>query len=122
VPALIAVLGSALWHLILLLPALNKESEFVRWHGRQALLLAGVRTVVPLVLGGVFGFELDWWGGYYEFRALSSVPILVLVWFFGTLWGQRQATRGDCSLMRWLGRAEAVLPREPAEEPTQVAE
>ena len=45
---LLSVLGSALWHLILLIPARNKESTFVRWHGRQAMILAGVRTAVPL--------------------------------------------------------------------------
>ncbi len=48
VSGLIAVLGSALWHLVLLVPALDKQSEFVRWHGRQALLLAGIRTAVQL--------------------------------------------------------------------------
>ena len=42
--AILPVLGSALWHSILLIPALTGRSEFVRWHGRQALLLAGVRT------------------------------------------------------------------------------
>ena len=47
VTAVVAVLASALWHLILLVPALNRQSEFVRWHGRQALLLAGVRTAIP---------------------------------------------------------------------------
>ena len=45
------VLGSALWHLILLQYVTNKDSEFVRKHGRQALIYAGVRTAVPL--GGV---------------------------------------------------------------------
>ena len=109
---LIAVLGSALWHLILLFPALNKESEFVRWHGRQALLLAGVRTAVPLVFGLLFGFEEE---------ALLFTPVLIAVWFFGTLWGQIQAARGDCSLMRWLGRAEALPSPERAAEPVQTA-
>ena len=94
----LSVLGSSLWHLILLFPTFNRKSEFVRWHGRQALLLAGVRTVVPL--GFVFGFGTD-------DPALISIPVLIAVWFFGTLWGQRQAARGKCGLMRWFGRADA---------------
>jgi uncharacterized membrane protein len=113
VDILIAVLGSALWHLILLFPALNKESEFVRWHGRQALLLAGVRTAVPLVFVLVFGNEDE---------VLFFVPVLIAVWLFGTLWGQIQAARGNCSLMRWFGRAEALPSRVRAEEPARVAE
>src|SRR5260370_15325684 len=40
----VAVLGSGLWHLVLLSAALDRKSEFARWHGRQALLLAGART------------------------------------------------------------------------------
>lgn len=102
---LIAVSGSALWHLILLFPALNKESEFVRWHGRQALLLAGMQTAMLFV--------------FVFFNLLAL--ILIAIWFFGTLWGQRQAIRGDCSLMRWLDRAEALPSREPVAEPAQVA-
>ena len=109
----IAVLGSALWHLILLFPVLSKKSEFARWHGRQALALAGVRT--GLAMPGAWGF--------YEGNALMlMLAPLILVWFFGTLLGQRQAARGQCSLMRWLGRDEAFLPPGRAEEPAQVAE
>jgi hypothetical protein len=99
VTILIAVLGSALWHLILLIPALSKESEFIRWHGRQALLLAGVWTAVPLAFGLGFGEEEE---------TFWVIPVLIAVWLFGTLWGQNQAARGDCSLMRWFGRAEAL--------------
>lgn len=113
VSILIVVLSSALWHLVLLIPALNKESKFVCWHGRQALLLVGVRTAVPLVFGLVFGAGSE---------ALWFIPVLIAVWFCGTLWGQLQAARGDCSLMRWLGRAEALPSREPAAEPAQIVE
>jgi len=94
----LAVLGSALPHLILLVPALNRKSEFVRWHGRQALLLAAVRTVVPLVFVTAFGSGS---------LVLLAVPILIVVWAVGTPIGQRQAARGQCTLMRWFGRAEA---------------
>lgn len=107
--ALLSVLGSALWHLILLIPARNKESAFVRWHGRQAMILAGVRTAVPLTFIVIFG---------YEILTLLAILTLIPIWFFGTLWGQRQAARGDCSLMRWTGREES-LPGPPA-EPEQV--
>jgi hypothetical protein len=111
----IAVLGSALWHLVLLIPALNKKHPFIRCHGRQALLLAGVRTAVPLACG--LGF------GPLDFEALPIIAVvMIVIWLGGTLWGQRQAGRGDCSLMRWFGRAEALPRPEPAEEPTQVAE
>jgi hypothetical protein len=95
----LTILGSALPHLILLVPALNKKNEFVRWHGRQALLLAGLRTLVPLVFVAVFGSS-----GKFE---LLAVPILVLIWSLGTVISQVQASRGLCALMRWFGRADA---------------
>jgi len=95
---LAAVLGSAAWHLILLVPVRDKKSTFVRWHGRQALLLAGVRTAIPTVLGLLMGGN----------GALLSIPILLAIWFGGTLWGQLQAARGKCSLMRWFGQEEPL--------------
>jgi len=113
VSGMVAVLGSALWHLVLLRPASNKDSQFVRWHGRQALLLAGVRTAVPLVF--VLVFE-------YTNETLLFIPVLIAVWFFGTLWGQPQATRGDCSLMRWFGRAAALPSPETTTEGTTPVE
>lgn len=112
-PLIIAtgVLGSALWHLVLLIPALGRRSEFVRWHGRQALMLAGLRTAVPLLFLAYDATQ----GGYGDF-ALWSIPFLLLVWLFGTIWGRRQAARGDCSLMRWFGRDEALPMRRRAKE------
>ena len=91
---LVAVLGSAAWHLILLVPARDKQYALVRWHGRQALLLAGVRTAVPAVLSLFIA-------GY---GPLLAIPILLVVWFGGTLWGQLQAGRGKCSLMQMFGQ------------------
>lgn len=102
ITAPIAVLGSALWHLLLLIPALNKKDLFVRWHGNQALLLAGLRTAIALA--SIFIFR----GNEVFFTLIIMIP----VWFFGTMWGQRQAARGDCSLMRWTGRAD-LLPGPP---------
>lgn len=105
-----AVFGSAFWHLVLLLPALAGVSEFVRWHGRQALILAGVRTaMVMLIL-------------FLESPLIYGFGILILSVIFigGNLWGQGQARRGDCSLMRWMGHGVGLpLPvagREPALE------
>ena len=89
---------SALWHLILLIPALNRKRPFVRWHGRQAILLACVRTAIPLLFVAVSG---------ETFEALCAIPFLIVVWLLGTLWGQRQAACGDCSLLRWFGSDEA---------------
>jgi hypothetical protein len=102
-----AILVSALWHLILLIPALDKESEFVRWHGRQALILAGVRTAVPL--GLVLAMESN--------GLLLAVPLLIIIWLAGNMWSQNQAKRGDCSLARRFGHEEALPPPEPKETP-----
>ena len=102
---LIALVGSALWHLILLFPALDKKSQFVRWHGRQALLLAGVRTAVPIAMIML----IEFYGGL-----LVAILLLIPIWFAGTLWGQSQAKRGDCSLARWFGREDVLLPPETA--------
>jgi hypothetical protein len=113
VTILVVVLGSALWHLVLLIPARNKESAFVRWHGRQALLLAGVRTAVPLVLGLAFEDSTG---------VLLSIPVLIIIWLFGTLWGQRQAARGDCSLMRWRDQEDLRAALRRAEEQAQQEE
>jgi hypothetical protein len=100
---LIAVGFSALWHLVLLIPTRDRESAFVCWHGRQAIVLAGLRTAVPLIFLVIFGLE-----GI----AFTSILILISIWLFGTLWGQRQAARGDCSLARWSGRTN-ILPGPP---------
>jgi hypothetical protein len=108
--AVFPVLGSALWHLILLIPAFTASSEFVRWHGRQALLLAGLRTMVALLAM----LTLNTSNAYVAFL------VLLLFWLVGNLWGQGQAGRGDCALMRWKGRgANLPLPvnlGEPAVE------
>jgi hypothetical protein len=109
---LAAVLGSAAWHLILLVPARDKEYAFVRWHGRQALMLAAIRTAIPAALGLLIA-------GY---GALLSIPILLAIWFGGTLWGQLQAARGKCSLMRWSGREEPLSTLREAEVEIDVRE
>lgn len=112
VTGLFAILGSALWHLVLLIPALNKQNRFVRWHGRQALLLAGIRTAIPVAF-----LILDFVNGMYVEISIWSVPVLIVFWFFGTRWGKGQAKRGDCALMRWTGHG-AGLPLPVGEEKT----
>ncbi len=72
----IGVLGSALWHLILL-QYVNSKDKFVRRHGRQALIYAGVRTAVAL--GGV---ALDYFtGARLGSGACLAVLLLVFLWF-----------------------------------------
>jgi hypothetical protein len=115
VTILVAVLGSALWHLVLLIPSLSRQSAFVRWHGRQALLLAGVRTAVPLAL--LQAVDDVWLGS-----VAIAIAILIPIWFGGTFWGQRQAARGNCSLMRWAGQGVLLSALQQAEEQAQVDE
>lgn len=113
-----ALLVPALWHLILLIPAFGSQDEFVRWHGRQALLLAGLRTVIPVI----FLASLMFGGGLATLGALAAVIAQISVWAVGTASGQGQAARGECSLMRWAGHADA-LPHPvpwPALEPEPV--
>ncbi len=105
--------ASTFWHLILLKPALDKKSAFVRWHGRQALLLGGLQATALLVSVPI----LD-----YESVRPGLVLVLIAIWFFSTRWGQSQAARGDCSLMRWFEQTEALPTRKPVlkSKPVQV--
>jgi hypothetical protein len=101
---LIAVFTSALWHLVLLIPALSRN-RFIRWHGRQALLLAGVRTLIPLVFGLAF---------YDSGYDLLFIPLNFIIWLAGNLIGQNQARQGDCWLARVFSRgSELPGPPEP---------
>lgn len=113
VAVLVAVLGSALWHLILLVPARDREAAFVRWHGRQALLLAGVRTALALAVGLTYATD--------SFMLLPA-SLLLLVWLGGTIWGQNQARRGDSSLMRWAGHEEELWALQRAEKEADTEE
>lgn len=106
----IAVIGSAVWHLILLIPALNKENMFVRWHGRQALLLAGVRTFIPLMFA------------ILDRNLCLVISILIIIWIVGTRWAEAQAARGDCSLLRWINHGDARTILESAKEEAEQLE
>jgi len=110
---IIAILASSLWHLVILRPASQKERPFVRWHGLQALCLAGLRTAVPLAFVIVYGFD---------FTSLLAIPVLILIWFIGTFIGQHQASRGKCSLCQWAGREDELAGYQalkPKHESTQ---
>lgn len=102
VQVVLSVLGPATWHLVLLIPALFGKSEFIRWHGRQALLIAGIRTTVAMLS---FVFISYFWLGS---------AVLVGIWLGGNLWGMSQVRRGDCALMRWTGHS-TNLPLRPSE-------
>jgi len=106
----IAVLGSALWHLSLLKSARSKDSSLIRWHARQALTLAGLRTAVPFFFMFVFGFDSE---------TLISIPILICIWLLGTFFGQDQAKQGSCTLARLFGHADE-LPGPPVEDLEQI--
>jgi len=72
---IIGIIVSALWHLILLQYANNKESEFIRLHGRKALAQAGVRTGVAL-----FGVTLDWATGAAGAFVCFTILGLLIIW------------------------------------------
>jgi len=99
VSLIVAVIISSLWHLILLKPISDKSKPFIRWHGQQALTLAGLRTSAALFFAAVFGFD---WG------FLLAFPTLIFIWFLGTIIGQYQASKGRCSLAGWLGRGDEL--------------
>ena len=115
-------LGSSLWHLILLVPALNKKSEFVRWHGRQALLLAGVQSALSLGWGLISLFKWFTQTGFPGYLDFCAGPTVIGIWFGSTLWSYLEAYRGECSLMRSFGRAEAQPARMRAAASAQEAE
>ncbi|NJN80034.1 MAG: hypothetical protein HC797_05950, partial [Anaerolineales bacterium] len=71
----IGVLVSALWHLLLLQYVNNKDSEFVRKHGKQALTYAGIRTAIAFT-----GVLLDYFAG--SNGSLDCVTIIILLIFW----------------------------------------
>lgn len=83
--ASVGILGSALWHLILLMYVNNKDSEFVRKHGRQALLYAAIRTATPLIF-----LVIDFLANTQGLFACFSVLILILLWLVNSKTGLEQ--------------------------------
>lgn len=100
-PLLMWIFGF-LWPLILLIPIFVYKSKLVSWHGRQALILAGLLVIISN------NFTLD------------SLLWFLVIWFFGTRWGQKQAERGECTLMRWYGHQEPGITPEKIHLPKEV--
>ncbi|UCC54412.1 MAG: hypothetical protein JSV68_10680 [Anaerolineaceae bacterium] len=96
---MLAILLSAAWHLVLLKPISDKESPFVRWHGLQAICLAGLRTAIPLLSVIVFGFD---------YPLLFAIIFLFVIWLLGTGLAQQEAGQGKCSLARIAGQGDEL--------------
>jgi len=95
----VAVFGSALWHLVILGYARDPH-PFVQWHGRQGLLLAGVRTLLAFWAVGPW---MDQEGEFFYWLFFMGA-----IWFFGNRWGRNQVEKLDCWLMRKGGQAAAL--------------
>ncbi len=99
----VAVLLSALWHLLLLQYTSKTQSTFVRWHGRQAFLLAGIRTLIALL---------------FSYTSFPFYALLILTYFIGNAWGRGQVKRGECWLMTANGVNDGLpIPTTIHEEP-----
>ncbi len=110
---IVAVLSSALPHLVLLF-GLRSKYLYVRRHVQQALILAAIRTITTaLLVGASESSGTCWW-----------IPINGALWLWGSARGLRQVKRGECWLME-RGEGEQ-LPRpwaaQPALQPTPVSE
>jgi hypothetical protein len=79
IAGLIGVLCSALWHLVLLQYTNNKDSEFIRKHGRKALKYAAIRTAIVLIF-----IVLDFVTISNGTIVLWSIPILIVLWFLNS--------------------------------------
>lgn len=75
----IAILLSAVWHLLLLQYVRNPDNEFEAWHGRQALLFAGIRTgtcLIFLAVDYISGSSIFFW----------VIPVLIIMWMVMSSW------------------------------------
>ncbi|MBN8657832.1 MAG: hypothetical protein J0M11_19020, partial [Anaerolineae bacterium] len=71
----VGILVSAIWHLLLLQYANNKDSEFIRIHGRRALTFAGIRTAIAILI-----IVFDWILGTGGALICPGIAILLVVW------------------------------------------
>ncbi|MBI5823464.1 MAG: hypothetical protein HZB18_05500 [Chloroflexi bacterium] len=99
---MLGILFSALWHLLLLQYANDRESEFVRKHGRRALASAGIRTAVPLGAALV-----DYSVGAGGLLACWSIPVLIILWGGNTKTGLQE-------IAKELGGNEPAVHPQPA--------
>ena len=111
---LAAILGSALWHLILLQYANHKTSPFVRKHGQSALLLAGIRTAIPLGL-----LLVDFLGDASGVLVgCTAIPILILLWAVNTQSGYRQIAQEAETSLRTSMAADSIDTAGPLSGPS----
>jgi hypothetical protein len=109
-----AVAIPALAHIVLLLGILS-PSLYARRHTQQAMLLALLRTLTAVMLVGAT--RQQGWCGW--------VIVNGALWLFGSRWGLRQVSAGDCWLMRVRGeggqlpRPWAITRPQPEEEAPQ---
>lgn len=75
----LGVLVSGCWHLLLLQYVNNKDSEFVRRHGQQALTQAGIRTAIAFL-----GVAIDYLLGASGVLACITILILFVLWLIQT--------------------------------------
>lgn len=80
----IGIFISALWHLILLQYTTNKNSDFVRSHGRRALTQAGIRTGIAII-----GLGLDWASNADGGFACVAMIALLIIWVINVTQSKR---------------------------------
>jgi len=111
-----AALVPLIFHIPLLF-GLRSSSRFVQRHTQQAFILIALRAGMATISVNLGPYPLDGVGLWLYFFGNGGL------WLFGSLWGLRQATRGDCWLMRRRGEG-GELPRPwavPAAVPTTPA-
>lgn len=107
------VIGSGLWHLLLLQYANNKESAFVREHGRKALIQAGIRTGIAF-----FGVLFDGLVGAEGVFACVVVIVLLLIWGVNATQSRRWV-QGDNPPTPARPVAPPIIENQPLIQPTQ---
>lgn len=108
-----AALVPLIFHIPLLF-GLRSSSRFVQRHTQQAFILIALRAGMATISVNLGPYPLDGVGLWLYFFGNGAL------WLLGSLWGLRQATRGDCWLMRRRGEG-GELPRPwavPASVPT----
>ncbi|MBI5964277.1 MAG: hypothetical protein HY863_12435 [Chloroflexi bacterium] len=99
--AIFGIFGSSLWHLILLQYIKNKNSEFIRKHGRQAFKYAVIRTALVFLMV-MLGLITD-----MEELSLWVIPILVGLWIANSYNGYREI---DKELGIPIGKSHPAQP------------
>jgi hypothetical protein len=88
----VGILVSAIWHLLLLQYANNKDSEFIRIHGRRALTFAGIRTAIAILI-----IVFDWILGTGGALLCPGIAVLLLAWAIQQITPKEIKEREDVS-------------------------